>query len=213
MAYDNGVDRRAAGSRTLARMETPVTDREIIKKLEARDESALTELAGRYGKQLKGIALGILGSDADAEECLNDAYLKVWNAIPPAAPDDLQAYVSAIVRNTAVNMYHAAHRQKDIPAERLVPLEDAETDGHAGTLPADNCAAEAELGALAEAMARYIKTLPERDQKVFVARYRYEASVAQIARKLGIPAGTVMSTLFRLRKGLAAFLKKEGIDI
>lgn len=187
-----------------------MTDREIIGMFEARDDNAVAELTQRYGAQLRGIALSVLHNDADAEECLNDAYLKVWNAIPPAVPDDLQAYVATIVRNTAVNMYHAARRQKDIPAERLLPLEAAE---NARELSVNELEAQSKLNELTEALARYVGTLPERDKKIFIARYRYEASVADISRKLGIPAGTVMSALFRLRKGLKAFLKEEGIDV
>ena len=187
-----------------------MTDREIVKLLQERDEGAVGELSNKYGKQLRGIALGVLRNEADAEECLNDAYLKVWNAIPPAEPEDLGAYVSAIVRNTAINMYHSARRQKDIPVDRTVSLEDADNAAGAAV---DSVKAQAALSELTEAMARYIRTLPERDQKIFVTRYRFEAPVSLISRRLGIPAGTVMSSLHRLRKGLKSFLKEEGIEV
>jgi RNA polymerase sigma factor (sigma-70 family) len=107
-------------------------------------------------------------------------------------------------------MYHSARRQKDIPVDRTVSLEDADNAAGAAV---DSVKVQAALSELTEAMAKYIRTLPERDQKIFVARYRFEAPVSLISRRLGIPAGTVMSSLHRLRKGLKSFLKEEGIEV
>ena len=62
-------------------------DQKIVKLLWKRKEEALEEMAAAYGQRLYGIAYNILGNRHDAEECVNDTYLALWNTIPPQRPD------------------------------------------------------------------------------------------------------------------------------
>ena len=196
--------------------ENSVKDGEIIRLTQARDEVALQELEEKYGKRLRNIARGILRNEEDVSECVNDVYLKAWDNIPLTRPENLEAYLTTLTRNAAISRVREDNAQKRIPAELIGSIDDAESG--AGQIPsADNTAEEVEaLSAEARIKAvlvSYVRELPERDKKIFVARYHYDASVKSIANRLGIPSGTVKSTLHRLRTGLAERLKKEGIEL
>ena len=196
--------------------ENSLKDGEIIRLTQARDEAALKELEEKYGKRLRNIARGILRNEEDVSECVNDVYLKAWDNIPLTPPENLEAYLTTLTRNAAISRVREDNAQKRIPAELIGSIDDAESG--AGQIPsADNTAEEVEaLSAEARIKAvlvSYLRELPERDKKIFVARYHYDASVKSIANRLGIPSGTVKSTLHRLRTGLAERLKKEGIEL
>ena len=196
--------------------ENRLKDGEIIRLTQARDEAALQELEEKYGKRLRNNARGILRNEEDVSECVNDVYLKAWDNIPLTRPENLEAYLTTLTRNVAISRVREDNAQKRIPAELIGSIDDAESG--AGQIPsADNTAEEVEaLSAEARIKAvlvSYVRELPERDKKIFVARYHYDASVKSIANRLGIPSGTVKSTLHRLRTGLAERLKKEGIEL
>ena len=72
-------------------------DNKIIELLFARSEKALTEVSRKYGKLCLQVATNILGNHADAEECVNDAYLALWQAIPPKRPESLLVFLLRIV--------------------------------------------------------------------------------------------------------------------
>ena len=89
-----------------------MTDEEIIRLFFERSEQAIAELAKAHGSAAARVARNILGSERDAEECLNDTYLAVWNAIPPQKPDPLRTFVCKIARNLAAAKYHANTAKK-----------------------------------------------------------------------------------------------------
>ena len=153
----------------------------------------------------------MLKNDADAAECVNDAYLRVWQSIPPAAPEKLSAYVAGIVRNLAIDRYRAMRRQKDIPPEAMLPL-DAAAQEPAVNDDTDNADAD-HAAEIAELIAEYLRGIDRKKRLIFVARYYKELSVSEIAAELGVAEGTVMSSLYRTRKGLESFLKKKGVSI
>ena len=184
-------------------------DRELVAMLTQRDENAIAELDRVYGSYMRAVAYGVLGNVADAEECVNDALLRVWNSIPPAAPDDLKPYLKKITRNLAIDRHRLTHRKKDIPGESIVPLDELKED------PQDSSSgpASAQDTEISELIAAFLRTQSERKVAVFVARYYHEEPVEEIARTLALPKNTVLSDLHRLRKGLAKFLEKEGVTI
>lgn len=87
-------------------------DSRIISLFFERSEQAIRELDCKYGGAVRKTAANILDDRQDVEECVNDTYLKVWNSIPPHAPNPLAAYVCRISRNLAINRYHANHAGK-----------------------------------------------------------------------------------------------------
>ena len=174
-----------------------MTDKDIVALLNARNEKALEAIDLQFGNQLRGIIRGIVRDEEDASECLNDVYLKVWNSIPPARPDNLKAFLNTVARNTALDRYDAKHRKSDIPRASLVSAD----DGNA-----------AELLSKVNVDGGLIRKLPPGDQKICIARFFYNAKLREIARQYDMPVGTVKSALSRIKKGMAELLHKEGID-
>ncbi|MGM9662693.1 MAG: RNA polymerase sigma factor [Oscillospiraceae bacterium] len=180
-------------------------DEEILRLFFERSEQAIAELEAKYGALCRRVAFNILNSDRDTEECVSDAYLAVWNAIPPQRPETLPAYVCRIVRNLAVKRYHANTARKrssfyDVALEELEEcLSAPET--------AETALSARELTRLLDA---FLDTLEERDRYLFVRRYWYADSVAAIAAELGISENNASVRLSRLREKLKRYLRKEG---
>ena len=82
-------------------MEGHDNDKELVELYLSRDKSAVERTQKRYDKRLMGLARSFLGDIRDAEECVNDTYLKAWNTIPPQQPDDLFSYLARLCRCTA----------------------------------------------------------------------------------------------------------------
>ena len=182
-----------------------MNDSEIIRLLQARDERALAVIKEQYGALCTQIALQILGSSEDAEECLSDGLFKIWNSIPPAEPEYLKAYLAAAVRNAALDRLDAQCAAKrggtQIP---LVLDELAEV-----TADAQDVEADAELHQLWEAIRSFLEKQPRRQQKLFMQRYYYMMPLGEIAVNNGLSENSVTVTLHRLRKKLHEALRKE----
>lgn len=180
-------------------------DSKIVALFFARSEQAIEALAEKYGKLCQMIAGNILGNSQDAEECVNDTYLAAWNTIPPQKPNPLRTYLCKITRNIAVTRYHANTAQKrnshyDIALDELEEcLCSAET--------AESHALAKELSHLLD---RFLTDLDRRSRVMFIRRYWYADSVAQIAKDFGMRPNSVSVQLSRIRSKLRKFLIKEG---
>lgn len=183
-----------------------MNDVEIVEHFLRRDEAAIAAAAEQYGARLHAIARGLLGSDADAEECVNDAWLEAWNRIPPHEPRDyLFAFLAKIVRAKALNRVKALGAEKR--SAELVSI----TDELAGMLrSAEDTQAAVEARELSEAVSRWLRGVSEEKRRVFVRRYWYAEPLRQIAARYGISEPKVKSLLLRARRELAEQLKKEG---
>jgi len=179
-------------------------DDKIIALFYARDERAISETARKYGRLFRRVAFGILGDDSDAEECENDTYLRLWNAIPPVSPSDLGAYGAKTARNAALDALekkNAARRGGGITFEEL---DDSLPDISGRLVETE------ELGALIDS---FLRTLGKRDRVMFVLRYFYGEKIEIIAEKCACGASAVKTRLFRIRKRLKAYLEKEGVSV
>ncbi|MBO4326011.1 MAG: RNA polymerase sigma factor [Clostridia bacterium] len=183
-----------------------MSDKELVLLFDRRDEAAIAELERKYGARCRGIAMGLLKNQADADECVNDAFLKVWNSIPPAAPEKLSAYVENIVRNKAIDRYRRERREKRIPPENIVAIDDLEE------LP-ENEPDGASAREIVDLIAEYLNGIDRKKRLIFIGRYYRERSMSELASELGVPEGTVMSSVHRTKKGLVEFLKKRGVSI
>ena len=183
-------------------------DRQIIALFFARAEQAIAELAEKYGTTCDRIARNILGNHRDAEECVNDSYLAVWNTIPPQTPDPLRTYLFRIVRNISVAKYHAN------TAAKRNSRYDAALDELEGCLAAPGTVEETiTAGELARQIDRFLATLDRESRALFVRRYWYADSIPELADRFHISRGNVSVRLSRIRNKLAAHLKKEGYDV
>ena len=171
-----------------------MTDEKIIALYFSRDESAISETNDKYGRMLNSVSYGILSSTPDAEECVNDAYAGLWNAIPPAEPNDLCAFVCRVVRNLSLKRLRALTRQK-CSRDMTVSLSDL-----AEILPdgaVDGC--EGEIGA---AISAFLREQSEDVRGIFLRKYYFFDSVGEIAKRYGFSQSKVKSMLYHTRNKL-----------
>ena len=182
-------------------------DQKIIELYCNRSENAIAETAGKYGRYCNAIAYGILQSREDAQECVNDAYLTSWNAIPPRRPADLGTYLGKITRNLSIDRLRTRSREKRGGGETPLALEELE-EVVAGSDSPENEAVRKELIA---SLNRFLGELTRQERYVFVRRYWYLDSLTDIAEKTGFSGSKVASMLYRLRGRLKKQLIKEEL--
>ena len=181
-------------------------DHEIIALFFERSERAITELGGKYGAAIKNVASNILKDAQDAEEAVSDTYLTVWNRIPPAKPKYLGAYSCRIARNLSLKCFYANTAQKRNSYYDVALDELEETIPALFTVESLYDAKE-----LTRYLNQFVKELSREDRYLFMRRYWYGDKIGDIAKKLNIPDNKVSVRLFRIRKKLQEYLKKEGM--
>ena len=179
----------------------------IIDLFFQRDEKAISALAEKHGKLFRKLARNILQNEADAEECVNDTYLAVWNAIPPKKPQSLTAFVCGIARNIATARYH------HLTAEKRNSFYDVALDELCDCIPADETADGDSGKPLTEAINSFLETLSEEENAIFVRRYYFSEPIAEIAREWSVSSHYISVKLSRIREKLRKFLEKRGIRI
>ena len=180
-------------------------DAGIIDLYWARDEQALTETERKYGPYCQSVSYRIVKNRQDAEECVNDAYVRAWNAIPPQRPFALGAFLATIVRNVSLSHYRKTRTQRR--GGGMVPLLLEELEDVAADEP-EQLLEAAELSRLLD---RFLRQLPQKECCVFLRRYWYMDTLEEIALRYHMALGSVKSSLFRTRKKLRTFLEQEGI--
>ena len=183
-------------------------DSKIIELFYARSEDAIAELSKKYGPYCQKIAKNILNNAEDAEECVNDAYLAVWNTVPPQKPDPLLTYLCHIVRNLAIMKYHGK------TAKKRNSIYDVALEEIGDCLPSSRSVEdEAEANAVAELIDRFLGTLEKRDRIMFVRRYWHSDTISEIAALFKMSNNHVSVRLSRIRKELKKYLAKEGVSV
>ena len=182
-------------------------DRQIIALYNERSEAALSETAKKYGRYCRTVAYNILNNEEDSEECVNDTWLKAWEAIPPQCPESLGAFLGKITRNLALNLYKHKNREKRGGGQTLLVLHEL-----AECIPgADSTEEAVDEALLTEVLNGFLAELPVEKRKIFMRRYWYLSSVKEIAEEYGLSESNVKMTLLRLRGKLKTVLEKEGI--
>ncbi len=180
-----------------------MTDQELVELFFARSEEAVPALQAQYGPYCRTVAARLLADGRDVDECLNDAWLAVWRAIPPARPEHFKGWLAAIVRNRALAMGRENARRPPTVDETALELASC-------LPPGDGPEGAAERSALAEAVERFLRAQPEGARIAFLRRYWYADPVEDAARRLGWSVSKTKSVLFRARKKLREHLRKEG---
>lgn len=181
-------------------------DSRIIELLFERSEQAIAALSEKYGPLCQKIAQNILNSREDAEECVNDAYLGVWNTVPPQNPDPLLSYVCRIVRNLAVKKYRYNTAQKRNGVYDIALDELAECFASPQTVET-----ELESKEITRALDSFLATLDKESRVMFVRRYWYSYSIEELASLFGTGKHTVSVRLDRIRKKLKKYLAEKGV--
>ncbi len=186
-----------------------MNDNDIIELYFARDERALDETRIKYGKYCLSIAFNILGNREDAEECENDTYLGAWNSIPPTRPNIFSAFIGRIARNQALKRYRAKTTDKRYMTEAAISLDELSECIPDSTHFLD----ELEQNELADIINSFLRSLAAEERRVFVCRYWYCDSIADISSQFGFGQSKVKMMLLRTREKLLNYLKKRGVFI
>ena len=182
-------------------------DIKIIDLYWERSESAIDETALKYGNYCTKIAMNILQNREDSEECVNDTYLKVWDAIPPQRPTKLSAFLGRITRNLSFNRYTARSTQKRGGTDIELLLSELEE-----CIPSvSSVEADYEAGQTARIIDAFLASAKPGNRIIFVRRYWYADSITEIASHFDMSESKVKSILFRTRNKLKDYLEKEGV--
>ncbi len=187
----------------------PVNDQKIIELLFERSESVLGNIEEIYGRLCHHIAMNILSSSSDAEECVNDAYFKIWNTIPPQRPESFKAYLLKTVKNISLNRakYNLADKRMSNFAVSADELEGILSDS------SDLPFGISERNRLGEEINKFLDTLDETSRILFVRRYWYGDSLSYLAEITGYNENNISQKLFTVRSKLKKHLSKGGFYI
>lgn len=184
-------------------------DTAIIDLYWLRSEDAIRETAAKYGAYCRSIARDLLANPQDEEECVNDTWIKAWNAMPDNRPDRLRLFLGKITRRLACDALRARTALKRGGGVYVEALEELGECVPASP-GADRIVEDRELE---EILNRFLRTLPERDCNVFLRRYWYAEPLEEVAKRYGMKLNTVKTSLYRSREKLRKYLEKEGIAL
>lgn len=173
--------------------------KQILELLNARDEDGLRLLSATSERLLTSLARRILISEADAEECVNDVLLEVWNTIPPNAPSSVSAYACMLTRRTAIDRLRHKTSQRRGGGEYCISLDELED------IPVEQDSEELTL-----VIEEFLDSLSRNDRFLFMGRYYGCESVTELAGKLGISPGAASLRLSRMRSKLRTLLTRKG---
>ncbi len=183
-------------------------DQDIIALYWAREEDAIRETAAKYGGLCRSIVGRILASPEDGEECLNDTWLGLWNAIPPQRPRRLAAFAGRVARNLALKRYdYVTARRRSPEAVRSLEELGECVSGR------ETVETEVENRRIEEALNAFLRGLEEERRTVFLLRYWHFLTIEDICRRTGYGESRVKSMLSRTRQKLRRHLEQEGIEL
>lgn len=181
-------------------------DEKIIDLFFGRSEQAIHELDTKYGKVCHKLSYNILQNKQDAEECVNDAYLGTWNAIPPQRPNPLLTFLCKIVRNLSIMRHHANTAMKRNSTYE-VALEELEgVLSSPATVEAEHDAKE-----LVHIIESFLDTLTAENRVIFLRRYWFSDTYADIAERVGLTEKNISVRLTRTRKQLREYLLERDV--
>ena len=184
-------------------------DSQIVDLFLARDEGAIGHTEARYGSRLRNIACGIVRDAGTAEECENDTYLQAWNSIPPNAPRNyLFAFLARIIRHISIDRCRYAQRLC-----RSACIQELSAELQTCVPGTDDIERRMEAIALGQVISAFLRTQPEQTRNVFIRRYWYIDSIAEISHRFSISQSKAKSMLLRCRNHLRKYLEKEGYTL
>ena len=185
-----------------------IEDEKIIEMFFGRSEQGIRELDIKYGKVCHKLSYNIVNSRQDAEECVNDAYLGAWNAIPPAKPNPLLAYICKIVRNISLKIYWRKEAAKR-SSHYTIALEEIEA------CIADQKTVEDEIEAreLARIIEDFLDTLTVENRVIFMRRYWFSDICKDIAEFVGLSEKNISVRLTRIREKMKQYLIEREVFV
>lgn len=183
-------------------------DSEIIRLFRARDEHALESVRQKYGALISNLAYNVLRDRSDAEECVNDVMLKLWNSFPPEGEVNVGAFAAAIARRTAVDRFRLNTRKSAPPAGLILPFDELYEE-----LSSPGAEEEFFAGELGGLISDFLHTVSAKKRRVFVMRYYGCYTAAEIASKTGVSVSAVDKSLAKTRSELRSYLERNGVRL
>jgi RNA polymerase sigma-70 factor (ECF subfamily) len=186
-----------------------MSDAQIIGLYLERNENAIAESDRHYGSYCRKIALNVLCSREDADECVNDTWLRAWQHIPPQIPQSLSAFFGKIVRNLSLSRYRRENAQKRFGGltALLSEFEDCVPDF------GSSVEKSVESRLITQAIDDWLASLSKDERVMFVRRYWFAEAVKDLAGEYGCSANTMAQKMMNLRRSLKSKLEQEGIEI
>ena len=185
------------------------SDEKIIDMYWERNPNAIQETDEKYGALLRNVAYNILSDALDCEECQNDTYFDVWNAIPSARPTAFSAFIVQIMRRTAIDRYRKKSSKRRVPSQLTLSIEDLE-NSICNSLSIEEAYEAKEIGKMVN---DYVASLNDRQRYIFIDRYYMAESVEKIASDLAIPVKTAYLEIGKIKKGLRKYLERNGVHV
>lgn len=182
-------------------------DLKIIELYFERDEQAIKETDAKYGRLCYSIAYNILKNREDSEECVNDTYAGVWNAIPPTRPNNFMAFICKIARNLSLKRLEFMMREKR-SADVVVSIEEL-----GAVLPDESYAPNVTDEEIGKHISKFLRKQKEDVRNVFIRKYYFFDSIGEIAERYSFTESKVKNMLFYTRNKLKEYLIKEGVEI
>jgi len=181
-------------------------DSRIVQLYWERDQTAISVTTEKYGHYCQAIARNILGNEEDAEECVNDTYLRAWNSMPPNQPVILSAYLGKITRNLSLNRFKRRAAGKRGGGETEAVLEELE-DCVSGE---DDTEQEIFKRELLREIDEFLERQPKDKRGLFVRRYWYMDTIPELAERFRMSENNVSVSLNRIRRNLKSYLTERG---
>ena len=184
-------------------------DSKIIDLYWARSQQAIIESEKKYGAYCRTVARNILDRAEDAEECVNDTWLRAWNAMPPQRPTVLQAFFGKLTRNLSLDRWRRDRAQKRGGCQVELALDELEDC----LCARDRVDESVDAQTTADLISAFVHSLPRQDRVLFVRRYWYLDDIQTLAKTMSMGQGQVKSRLHRIRQRLKTELEKEGVAV
>ena len=184
-------------------------DNQIIDLYWVRSQQAIAESERKYGAYCRTVARNILDRAEDAEECVNDTWLRAWNTIPPQRPTFLQAFFGKLTRNLSLGRWRRDRAQKRGGSQVELALDELEDCLAARDRVDETLNAQI----TARLISDFVRQLPQQDRLLFLRRYWYLDDIQTLAKTFGMGQSQVKSRLHRIRLRLKTELEKEGVAV
>lgn len=183
-------------------------DDRIIELYLRRIQQSIIETKKKYGAYCRVIARNILSDYLDVEECENDTYLALWNTIPPNIPKNFKVFLGRIARNIALDKYSYNTARKRNREFEVILTELEECLASSSTVEK-----EYEEGEIARLISQFLYDLDDKSRNLFIRRYWYSDSIADLSKQFNMGQSGVKSALFRVRNKLRIYLEKQGVNL
>lgn len=184
-------------------------DEEIVEMYWQRDPDAIEKTDHKYGAMMMAVAYNILRDVQDCEECCNDAYLDIWNAIPSTRPTSFAAFCMRILKRKAIDRFKEINRKKRIPSQLTMSIDELDHAISGGV----SVEAEYDAKELSQIITDYVAGLDERKRYIFIDRYYMLEPVERTAAELQISVQTVYRELEKIKRGLKKHLEENGVYV